>query len=223
LQGKLKVDDRLPTEDELAKRFEVSRPTVREALKRLAAQNLIRTRRGPAGGSFVARPTGEEAQTALTNAAMLMVSMDAFDLSEIAEARRLLETTCLPAACERRQLEHLDAMKAELTTQADPSISYEDFCASDVRFHRALIDATGNGMLRFLMSAVIEGLQPVSNLLIYRYRARDAMLAHHQAIYDAVVAQNADAAKAALDEMMDYIATRYEEARTERADRSASN
>ena len=47
LDGRLAVDARLPTEEELAARFSVSRPTIREALKRLAAQNLIRSRRGP--------------------------------------------------------------------------------------------------------------------------------------------------------------------------------
>ena len=44
--GQLNVNDRLPSEAELAEQFEVSRPTVREALKRLAAQSLIRTQRG---------------------------------------------------------------------------------------------------------------------------------------------------------------------------------
>src|SRR5262245_59403337 len=42
MNGRLKVDERLPTEEELATRFKVSKPTIREALKRLAAQNLIR-------------------------------------------------------------------------------------------------------------------------------------------------------------------------------------
>lgn len=57
MDGRLKVDERLPTEEELAQRFKVSRPTVREALKRLAAQHLIRSRRGlPAATSYPARP-----------------------------------------------------------------------------------------------------------------------------------------------------------------------
>ncbi|RMD91894.1 MAG: GntR family transcriptional regulator, partial [Alphaproteobacteria bacterium] len=46
MDGSLKVDERLPSEQELAESFGVSRPTVREALKRLAAQSLIRTQRG---------------------------------------------------------------------------------------------------------------------------------------------------------------------------------
>ena len=55
LSGALATEERLPGEQELAERFGVSRPTIREALKRLAAQNLIRSRRGPTGGTFVNR------------------------------------------------------------------------------------------------------------------------------------------------------------------------
>ena len=53
IEGRLIVDARLPSEAELADHFDVSRPTVREALKRLAAQSLIRTQRGASGGAFV--------------------------------------------------------------------------------------------------------------------------------------------------------------------------
>ena len=52
ISGDLIVDERLPSEAELAEQFAVSRPTVREALKRLAAQSLIRTQRGATGGAF---------------------------------------------------------------------------------------------------------------------------------------------------------------------------
>ncbi len=55
------VDQRLPSEAELAEQFDVSRPTVREALKRLAAQSLIRTQRGATGGAFVNRISFEDA------------------------------------------------------------------------------------------------------------------------------------------------------------------
>ena len=59
--GDLPVDERLPSEAELAEQFHVSRPTVREALKRLAAQSLIRTQRGATGGAFVNRLKFEDA------------------------------------------------------------------------------------------------------------------------------------------------------------------
>ena len=52
INGQLIVDERLPSEAELAEQFDVSRSTVREALKRLAAQSLIRTQRGAFGGAL---------------------------------------------------------------------------------------------------------------------------------------------------------------------------
>lgn len=52
LDGSLRANDRLPSEEDLAGQFGVSRPTMREALKRLAARHLIRSRRGAAGGAW---------------------------------------------------------------------------------------------------------------------------------------------------------------------------
>ena len=75
VSGRFKIGERLPTEDELAQRYGVSRPSVREALKRLAAQNLVRSRRGPTGGIFVVKPSYEELATSLSGAATLLVGM----------------------------------------------------------------------------------------------------------------------------------------------------
>lgn len=149
VEGRLKIDERLPTEQELADRFNVSRPTVREALKRLAAHNLIRSRRGPAGGTFVNRPSEEEGRAELATTAALMVSLDVFSLPEVAEAGWQLEQACMPLAVANRRPAELDTMITEVRRQEDPDLSDEEFCASDVRFHRALVDATHNPVLRF--------------------------------------------------------------------------
>ena len=216
LDGRLKADDRLPTEHELAEQFNVSRPTIREALKRLAAQNLIHSRRGPAGGTFVKRPTEEEARTSLATAATLMVSLGEFDLEQIVEARRELETMCARLAAERCTAEHLDIMARELSHQGNKALSDEEFCASDVRFHRALVDATGNTMLQFLMVAVIEALQPVENMIIYRYRDRKQIMKQHQAILAALENRDAEAAEIAVSEQMAYLQTQFELAQNNR-------
>src|SRR5512139_1723323 len=74
IDGRLKMNERLPTEEELARRFKVSRPTIREALKRLAAQKLILSRRGPTGGTFVNRLTLDEVGSTLATYSTLLVS-----------------------------------------------------------------------------------------------------------------------------------------------------
>lgn len=212
VDGRLKVDERLPTETELADRFEVSRPTVREALKRLAAQNLIRSRRGPTGGTFVNRPSVEDASRALTESATLLVSLGEFTLSDIAEARDALERSCARLAAVRRTPEHLGRMADEVRVQRDLSIRGEDFCASDVRFHRALVDAAGNPVLGFVMGAVIEALQPASNMVIDRFRDRTLAADQHQRLLDAIMAQDPDAAEDAVATLMATLKAQYAKA-----------
>lgn len=214
--GHFRAEDRLPTEEQLAQRFNVSRPTVREALKRLAAQNLIRSQRGPKGGTFVKRPSAEDARSALTTATTMLVSLGEFDLTEIAEARHELERICCRLAVERRTEQDLDRLEAEIEVQQQ-AISDEEFCASDVRFHRALVDACGNPLLQFNLCTVIEALQPVSNMLIFRHRKRDQIMAQHQRLFEAIRDQNEAEALAALDQQMAYLREQFAIAQAERS------
>ncbi|SCA55632.1 Regulatory protein GntR HTH [Candidatus Terasakiella magnetica] len=212
LEGELKVDERLPTEPELAARFGVSRPTIREALKRLAAQNLIRSRRGPTGGTFINRPDSDEAQNSLTNITSLLTTMGEFDLSDIAEARRELELVCVRLAAERREESHLERLRAEIHIQKTPNLADQDFCASDVRFHRTLVDATQNAMLRFMMSSVIEAVQPIVNLIVFKFWDKEKTIAQHERMLKAIEDQDAESAAMVFLEQMDDLQNRYAKA-----------
>ena len=216
VKGSLKVDERLPTEEELAARFEVSRPTIREALKRLAAQHLIRSRRGPTGGTFVNRPSQDEVRLNLTNAMTLLVGMGEFNLTDIAETRQGLETLCCRLAAERRTDAQLAAMAAELDIQRDPKLSDVDFCTSDVRFHRVLADATDNALLKFIVLTVIDALQPVANMVVYQFRERQRLVSQHESILTALQARDADSAIAALNEQIADLGEKYAQACTSR-------
>ncbi|NNF78768.1 MAG: FadR family transcriptional regulator [Rhizobiales bacterium] len=216
LDGRLKAEDQLPTEHELADQFNVSRPTIREALKRLAAQNLIHSRRGPSGGTFVRAPKEKEVRASLITAATLLVSFGEFDLTDIAEARHELELMCGRLAAERRSEIHLAAMAAEIALQKSDDFSDEDFCASDVRFHRALVDATGNPVLQFVMSTVIEALQPVENMIIFRFRDREKIIRQHEKILKAIKAGNVAKTEKAITEQMSYLRKQFAKAQAHR-------
>lgn len=219
LNGSLRVNERLPTEPELADRFGVSRPTIREALKRLAAKKLIRSKRGPTGGTFINQPSQTELQDNLINQVTLMVSMDTFSLEDIAEARKELELSCCDLAISNATQENLNAMKQELRVQADASLTDADFCASDVRFHRAFVNSADNPVLSFLMSAVIEALQPATNLIIFRFRDRDETLTHHKAMLKALEAKQSTQLKEAVNSMMLSLKDQYAKAQVWRETR----
>ncbi|MCD2172491.1 FadR/GntR family transcriptional regulator [Rhizobium sp. C4] len=209
MDGRLKIDERLPSEEELARSFGISRPTVREALKRLAAQNLILSKRGPTGGNFVKRPDPEGLSKAITGAATLLVGVGAFDIDEIIVARRETETICCRLAAENCGEEFLLLMEDEIANQEDPALTDEDFCASDVRFHRALVDSTNNGPLKLMMYTVIEAFIPITNMIVFRVRERRQVVSLHREIVEGL--RNADAARAvrALNALLDYVSQSY--------------
>lgn len=202
--GRLIVDQRLPSEAELAERFAVSRPTVREALKRLAAQSLIRTERGAFGGAFVNRISYAEAHDQQITTATLLLSMNAVSFATACEARYALEGACVALAAARRGPAHLARMRAELTRQAEPGLSDEGFCASDVAFHRAMVDAAQNPVLSYQLAGAVEAMQPLMNMITYPARSRAAIVALHDRIADAIAAHDAATATAALEELAAY-------------------
>ncbi len=206
VSGALIVDERLPSEAELSEQFSVSRPTVREALKRLAAQSLIRTQRGATGGAFVNRLSFEDAYPQQITTSTLLLSMNAVSFDTACEARYALERACAPLAAGRRSADHLATMRAEIHRQGQPGLTDEAFCASDVAFHRALVDAAGNPVLSYQLAGAVEAMQPLMNMITFTARDRAQIIARHTGIADALEEGNAVRADAELDALASYTA-----------------
>ena len=210
VSGRFKIGDRLPTEDELAQRYGVSRPSVREALKRLAAQNLVRARRGPSGGNFVVQPSYEALAESLSASATLLVGMGALEIEEIIEARRMLQSGCLQLAVENATREQITDIETALQRQKDPQIDDQAFCQADVAFHRALVDAAGNGMLKFVMYTVIEALVPLTNMVVSVVRERSDIISLHEQILEHLRRQNSEDLILSMNALMDYLLEKFE-------------
>ena len=188
VSGTLIVDERLPSEAELADHFDVSRPTVREALKRLAAT----------GGAFVNRLSFEEAYPQQITTSTLLLSMNAVSFETACEARYALERACAPLSAARRTADHLATMRAEIHRQGQPGLTDEAFCASDVAFHRALVDGAGNPVLSYQLAGAVEAMQPLMNMITFTARDRARIIALHTDIADALERQDPQATADAL-------------------------
>jgi len=204
LGGRLAGEEKLPSEAELAERFGVSRSTVREALKRLAAQNLIRSERGSSGGAFVNRLTWDEAKANLVTTTRLLIGMNGIPFEDAIEARFALEAAALPLAAMNSTDGLLSEMREEIGRQRDPSVSDEEFCASDVSFHSAIAAATGNPLLAFQLSAAFEAMQPLMNMLVYRLRERERIVRFHELLADALEEKDRSRASAHLEDLWSY-------------------
>lgn len=223
ISGDLIVDERLPSEAELSDHFSVSRATMREALKRLAAQSLIRTQRGAFGGAFVNRLSYENAYGQHVTTSTLLLSMNDVSFETACEARFSLERACTALAAQRRTPDHLATMRAEIFRQSQPGLSDEGWCASDVAFHRALVDCAANPVLSYQLAGAVEAMQPLMNMITFTQRSRTEIIGLHTKIADCIEHQDADAADQALILLETYTQTLATDVMNARMNRSAKS
>src|ERR671921_2175173 len=153
-EGRLAVGGRLPAERSLAEQLQVSRTSVREAIRILEAMGVVRAGvgSGPEAGTVViSDPTA-----ALGSALRLHVATQHLPVEDVVETRVLLESWA--AALARPDAPELD-LAAALLDDMDEDHGTDDFLALDVRFHLALADAAGNAVVSAMMGSLREAIQ----------------------------------------------------------------
>jgi DNA-binding FadR family transcriptional regulator len=150
VRGELKDGDTLPAEGELVERYSVSRPTLREALRILESEALLTVTRGSRGGPRVHQP---DPRLAARHFGLVLQSRGT-TLASIFGARLLIEPSCvyLVASTARRSAvplltEHVEEQRAAMAAKDEARHS-----RASARFHRALIELTGNMPLILLMN-----------------------------------------------------------------------
>ncbi len=222
MQGRLGAAQRLPSEADLAERFSVSQPTVREAMKILAAKKLIRSKRGPKGGVFVNPASLDIAAQTLHETTNWLVSLGAVELSDIVGARRNLGQISIEAACAHATREDHKRIEAALLELDHTEISDEGFCQLEVEFHQAVAAANPNALLRLVMVMVNQSLIPAANMISFQFRQRDKVVALQRQIFSAILARDTAAAISAFDALIDYQSEIYNMAVEQRAAKQAA-
>ncbi|WP_239333440.1 FadR/GntR family transcriptional regulator [Frankia sp. CiP3] len=136
--GDLRTGDFLPPEAELMSRFGVSRPTLREALRVLESEMLIRPRRGSRTGPQVCAPTVD--QSARYTA--LLLQHREVHLGDIHQARSLIEPPLARRVAQRSDPDVLQTLKAALVGEEATLTNPAAFAKATTRFHLAIADAT---------------------------------------------------------------------------------
>ena len=158
LSGELARGERLPNENVLARDFGVSRATVREALRVLAAQNLVATAKGAGGGSYITRPTVDHISEFLRTSINLLSESRDLSLEELLEARDLLEVPAARLAAQRRRDEDVEALEAAIDDEMLQLSAAEQF-AINKGFHSTLIGACGNKLIVIAAQPLFTVLQ----------------------------------------------------------------
>ncbi len=194
-EGKLAVGGRLPAERTLAEQLQVSRTSVREAIRILEAMGVVRAGvgSGPEAGTVViSDPTA-----ALGSALRLHVATQHLPVSDIVQTRVLLESWAASHA--RPDSPELTGAARLLEEMDADGMAVDDFLALDVRFHLALADAAGNAVVSAMMGSLRESITGYASRLTGNLPDWDAtakrLRAEHREILDAI--RNDDGERAA--------------------------
>jgi GntR family transcriptional repressor for pyruvate dehydrogenase complex len=160
LQGKLKAGDRLPAERDLKEVFQISRGTLREALRVLEQKGLITIKTGVNGGSIVQEMTTNQVSESLA----FLIRYQKITLKDLAEFREGVEGMVAALATERAQKKDVDYLKKlleEARCHLENGISHwDDFIDVDNTLHMALAHIAGNqvyeSVLRMVHSNIIR-------------------------------------------------------------------
>jgi DNA-binding FadR family transcriptional regulator len=156
--------DRLPGEQDLIARFGMAKGTIREAMRILEAQGLIKTRPGPGGGSFVHEVSAARARALLGN----YFYFKNLTIADIYELRIALEPELAAALAGRLTEDQLVALEANITRYEAPPASVAEDRAQHVaslEFHRMLAAWADNPLLGFLIGFMASML---SDLTVHR-------------------------------------------------------
>ena len=211
VRGEVKPGHRLPNEAMLSTQMGVSRATIREALRVLAAQNLIRTAKGATGGSFVTLPSADHISAFLGSNIALLQQAESVSLDEFLELRELLE---VPAA-RLAALRHTDHDVEELE-RAIPEDTrdrgVDELFAYNKGFHSAIVEACGNTLLLIAAQPVFSVLQTHLRRSTLGKRFLNQVVTDHRAIAAAIAAGDADSAEGEMRSHLEYLRPAYRRA-----------
>jgi GntR family transcriptional regulator, transcriptional repressor for pyruvate dehydrogenase complex len=191
LKGELAEGVSLPAERDLVKQTQMSRATVREALRILEVQNLVRVKAGRAGGAFVQRPTTKS----MANSVSMLIRGRRINLVDLMETREALEPFCAELAARNRTDEELTALDRANEMIADPEVVLEQFLQANLDWHVGVAAASHNELLIGFMTALSQAIYAgTKNAAFVDTEVRAVTSQAHRAITTAIRDRDAMAA-----------------------------
>jgi GntR family transcriptional regulator, transcriptional repressor for pyruvate dehydrogenase complex len=182
--GTLKPGEKIPPEREFAQKLKISRASLRTGIGYMAAMGIMKVRHGV--GTFIAQGPPEIGKSSLG----LLGALHGFKSWQMFEARLVLESKMAALAAERGKEEHFTLLAEEVAEMYATVDDPEEYLIHDVRFHRAIAQASGNPILASLMETITSALYDGRRKTVGLTRSLKDSADVHREIYRAIRSRN---------------------------------
>ncbi len=209
INGEVSEDELLPPENKLCEIFGVSRSILREAIRVLATKGLVEVRSGY--GTLARAPKDDIPEEALSN----YLKANSISLLQPMEIRIPIEIEAAKLAAERREEKHITMMEDALHIMQSPSKTLEMYVRADDDFHGIIVEATHNPIFGIVLRPLMRYLH-LSRQFIIQHFGLLIGIEEHQAIFEAIKAQNVAFAAKTMKEHMEASLSRLKDFNGER-------
>ena len=196
-QGVLKPGERLPSERVLAEQLQVSRSSVREAIRSLELQGLVISKRG--SGTFINTDNLESMVAPIASTLTSGADTGVDNLKHIFEMRHMLEPQIAALAAQRANPQEVAELGSILEEQVRQIASGGTGVDADTSFHFAMASATHNSALVKVVSAVEDILRRSRDQSLQEPGRPQRSLASHREILSMIQTRDAEGARRAME------------------------
>lgn len=196
IERDLKPGDKLPSERELALRFGVGRPSLREALRALDALGFVSIR--PGDGVYVNEPSPASSLKGFQDSLEILVQLDQKTALEILDMRLILEPQTAALAARNASEEDIAALRSVFQTMEERADDPAAYLESDMEFHRIISRSSQNKVLYLLIGSIQQLIRSTGRKFLSIPHPIDLFHSEHRKVFEAILERSEPKARDAM-------------------------
>jgi GntR family transcriptional regulator, transcriptional repressor for pyruvate dehydrogenase complex len=200
-QGTLKPGDRLPNENDLARKFGVSRQTIREALRVLELTGVIRMQKGGTGGPLVV----DTIMHAINGLYLDAIQMKNITPEEISFARIKIEKMVLDAAIDCADDSDIGKLEENVASEKRVLANNLDAFEKNVEFHRLIARASKNHLFVIVMESIVAVVADFRSRIGLDIEVSKRAANEHEEILQAIKQRDREVAAELMEKHLSYV------------------
>ncbi len=192
IKGDFAPGSKLPNEIDLSKEFNVSRTTIREAIRTLSTQGILQVKRG--SGTYVVPDADKFNRTAFNDFEHVKMR-----LKDLLEMRLIIEPECAALTCMRAsdaEIDYILEQGAKVSTKINDNT--DEWVMANHHFHDAIAKASHNDMMRQFIPILTQSINEVVKLMPEQDELEENTIIDHALIMEFIKARNPDGARSAM-------------------------